>query len=61
MLLCAHSTDYMIKITPAISDFLFDGGMLRNSFLFLLKFIFVYIVFYVFNQIKVLRLVYSIK
>lgn len=61
MLLCAHSTDYMLKITPAISDFLFDDAMLRNGFLFLLKFMFVYIVFHVFKQMKVLRLVYSIK
>lgn len=54
VLLCAHSI-YLLYITPAIADILFEDDINKSAFLFVFKFAFVYIMYFILSQVKVIK------
>lgn len=59
MLVCAHSIDYLLNVTSVMADILFED-LYKFGLLFLFKFVFVYVVYYLFKQLPLTRKIYNI-
>jgi fucose 4-O-acetylase-like acetyltransferase len=60
VLLCAHSIDYLLHITSMISNYLFETSVCRVICLYVLKYAFVYIVYFLLSRFTVTRKIYNI-